>query len=411
MRKIVHDGVVKLPPLHPGQRRVLRSKARFKILACGRRWGKSFLCALLCILNANQGKFCWWVAPTYDQGKIGWDMLLGIVSQIPGVLVSKSELKVTFPSKGIIQIRSAEKPDNLRGVGIDFLVMDECREIERRAWVEVLRPALADKKGEAVFISTPKGRDWFHEMYQRGLVEDQNVYESWSAPTSDNPYIDREEIEEARRTMDNRTFRQEFKAEFLEDSGGVFRGVRNAATAKLQDAPESGHEYVFGVDLARKHDYTVFAVLDCTLKSVTKVDRFSGVEYAQQMLRLKALTHLFQPRMVVVESNSAGAPVIEVLQKEIGVIYPFSTQIKSKMKIIDGLVLAFEEKAIQIPNDEAIIGEFQAYESKVTRTGMISYSAPEGYNDDVVMAVAMAWEFGKHLGNSQQLVQRRAVIL
>ncbi len=410
-------GQVKLPALHPGQKKVMASKARFKILACGRRWGKSFLCSTLCILRANDGQRCWWVAPTYEQGNIGWDMLLAVVTQIPSVKVALSTKTVTFPSGGSIQIRSADKPDNLRGVGLDFLVMDECAWVERRTWYEVLRPALADKQGDAVFISTPKGRDWFFELFQYGLVPDQTQYESWRFPTSSNPFIPVEEIKAVKAGTDSRTFRQEYLAEFIEDAGGVFRRVREAATAEVTDravvdkVTGKQHNYIIGVDWGRKHDYSVFAVLDCDTKSIVAIDRFSGVEYHSQRLKLKALHDKFNPLVIIVESNAMGEPIIEQLQMDRLPVYPFSTQIRSKMEIIDSLALGLEKDMLKIPDDEAVIGELQSYEGKRTKTGMMSYSAPEGLHDDIVMAIALAWHHGGKYSPGDMKIKRRAPIL
>jgi hypothetical protein len=409
-----------LPKLHPGQAKVMRSKARFRILACGRRWGKSFLCAIMCILRANKGQKCWWVAPTYDQGVIGWDMLLAVVSQIPTVQIALSTKMVTFPSGGTIQIKSADKPDNLRGVGLDFLVMDECAWVVRRTWYEILRPALADKRGEAVFISTPRGRDWFFELFQYGLVPDQNDYESFRFPTTSNPFIPADEVEAAKKSTDSRTFRQEFLAEFIEDAGGVFRKVREAATAAVTDKAistieEGGkvvdHVYMVGVDWGRKHDYTVFAVLDCNTHEIVHVDRFSGVEYRDQRLRLQGLYNRFRPILIVCESNAMGEPVIEQLLEDGLPVYPFSTQIRSKMEIIDNLALGLDAELLKIPDEEAVIGEMQAYEGKRTRTGMMSYGAPEGLHDDIVMAIALVWHYGHEFSPMDFKVTRREFVL
>lgn len=406
---------VELPELHPGQKKVMRSNARFKILSCGRRWGKSFLCAIMCIWRANEGQRCFWVAPTYEQGNIGWEMLLAIVSQIPSVKIELTAKRAVFPSGGWVQIRSADKPDNLRGISIDFLVMDECAWIEKRTWYEVLRPALADRQGHAVFISTPKGKDWFFELFQYGLVPDQEQYKSFTFPTSSNPYIPKEEIEAARKSTDSRTFQQEYEAKFLEDAGGVFRKVRIAATADLTErliyTDGKPHVYVIGVDWGRKHDYTAFAVLDCNTKQIVYIDRFSGVEYRDQRVRLQGLADRFQPAVIIAESNAMGEPVIEELAAMGLPIYPFSTQIRSKQEIMDSLVLGLDNEILKIPNDEAVIGELTAYEGKKTRSGMMSYGAPEGLHDDMVMAIALAWHHGKDINPGEVRIKRRAPIL
>lgn len=418
---------IDLPSLHPGQEKVFKSKARFKVLACGRRWGKSFLCALMCIFRANEKQACYWVAPTLEQGNIGWNMLMSIVAQFPKdyVKIRETPKRVEFASGGWIQIRSADKPDNLRGVSLDFVVLDECAWIDRRTWFEVLRPALADRQGHAVFISTPKGIDWFHELYQAGMTGLSEEIQSFKFPTSSNPYIPAGEIEAAKKAMDSRTFRQEFLAEFLEDAGGVFRKVRTAATADITNKAVKGdddqqHMYIVGVDWGRKHDYTAFAVLDCNTKQIVWVERFSGVEYATQKQRLKSLNERFHPAVIWAENNAMGDPVIEELANEDLPIVGFSTQVRSKMEIMDSLALGLDNEILKLPDAEkmmddlpaqAIIGELQAYEGKRTKTGLMSYGAPEGYHDDMVMAIALAWHHGKDIEPESFKVRRRAPIL
>jgi len=155
---------VKMPELHSGQLSVATSKSRFKVLVAGRRWGKTRLGVWLCIAKAMQGKRAWWVAPTYSMALEGWKEIrtLGIDY---GCEVKEYEKTLYTPTGGQVTVRSADNPDRLRGAGLDFIVLDECAFIKEDVWKEVLRPTLTERRGGALFISTPRGFNWFSKLY------------------------------------------------------------------------------------------------------------------------------------------------------------------------------------------------------------------------------------------------------
>jgi hypothetical protein len=159
---------VQLPPIHSGQQVIVSSGHRFRVLACGRRWGKTRLGALLCLEVALRGGRAWWVAPSYKMAFVGWRLVTQLALQVPGSEIRKADQLVMLPGGGSVQVRSADNPQSLRGEGLDFLVMDECAFIPEAAWTEALRPALSDRLGRALFISTPKGRNWFWRLFVRG---------------------------------------------------------------------------------------------------------------------------------------------------------------------------------------------------------------------------------------------------
>lgn len=381
---------VKLPAFHPKQREVALDPARFKVAACGRRWGKTRLGAALCIMTAGKGGRAWWVAPTYPVASVGWRLIHRMARQVPGTVIRQGDRMVTFPNGGEIQVRSADNPDSLRGEGLDFVVMDECAFIQEDAWQEALRPALSDRKGRAMFISTPKGRNWFWRLWQKCLDDQDHEWRGWQLPTADNPYIDPVEIEAARRGLPERIFAQEYLAEFLDDAGGVFRRVMDAATARQLDAAQPGRVYIAGVDVADAADFTVISILDATTREQVYIDRFNRVGYQVLEDRLEAAYRLFNVQTMVIENNSIGQPVIDHLHGRGMTIVPFHTSGSSKQPLIQALQSAFEHGEIKIINDPVQVGELQAYESKRTAAGF-SYSAPSGMHDDTVMALAFAW--------------------
>lgn len=382
---------LKLPQLHPGQNEARKSRARFKVLACGRRWGKSRLATALCLRAGLRNQRAWWVAPTFPMASIGWRMLKQLAQPIPGIIIREGERRITFPGGGIVQAKSADHPDSLRGEGLDFVALDECAFIKQEAWAEALRPALADREGGAIFISTPSGRNWFWRLYENAVASD-NGWKAWRHPTWDNPFIKAEEIEAARSHLPERIFLQEFGAEFIEDAASVFRRVHDAAIVTKANAPIEGHVYAFGVDWGKFEDFTAIAVIDTTDKALVYLDRFNRIDYAVQSTRLKALADRFKPIQIIAERNSMGEPIIEQLRRMGLPVRPFLTTNASKADAIEALALAFERGDIQIINDPVLIGELQAYAADRLPSGLLRYNAPSRMHDDCVMALALAWQ-------------------
>lgn len=382
---------ITMPALHPGQDMIRRHPARFKVVACGRRWGKTRLGLLLCLETALQGKRAWWVAPTYKLAGVGWRGLWGLCRQIPGVKINKSERLITFPSGGTAQVQSADDPDSLRSEGLDRVIVDECAYMKEEAWTASLRPALSDRIGDAFFISTPKGRNWLWRNYQKGISGDNPSWGSWQYPTSNNPYIDPAEIEAARLDMPEALFRQEYLAEFIEDAGLVFRNIMRQIARPPAGAGPLMVAYVMGVDWAQQNDWTVALVMDAATRQVVAIDRFNQIDYKTQRDRIASLAETWGVGHILAETNAMGQPNVEALQEAGLPVEGFTTTAQSKPRIIQQLQLAFEQGNVWILDNPVLIGELQAYEQERRASGW-KYEAPAGMHDDTVIALALAYE-------------------
>lgn len=206
------------------QSRVWKDDHRFKVINIGRRSGKTFLAVLYMIQFASDHpkSICWNVCSTYKQTKlISWAMLKEHCPINAGIKFNETELKATFPNGSEICLKGADNPDSLRGTRIDFAVFDEVAFFTswRSVW-EALRPVLVDSKANCWFISTPNGFNHFYDMYYQEDFDDD--YKSFCYTSFDNPYIDREEIEKAKKEMTERSFAQEFLAEFNKPAGTVY---------------------------------------------------------------------------------------------------------------------------------------------------------------------------------------------
>ncbi len=369
----------------------MSSPARFKVLACGRRWGKSLLAVRACWDALHAGaQTVWYVAPTFRMADLHWRTLQRLLRGA-AVQFRQGERRAVTPDGREIAFRSADNPDHLRGAGLDFLVVDEAAFVPNghQVWAEALRPSLSDRGGHALVISTPRGRNWFHDLYVRGQDPAEPEYAAFCQPTAANPLIAAGEIAAARRELPQRVFEQEYEARFLEDAGSVFEHVAELADGTCPEPYAS--QFVIGVDWAKREDFTVFCVLDTQSSRVVALERCQQLDYTVQTARLRQLCDRWQPRLVHAERNSIGEPLLEQLLAEGLPVRGFMTTAASKRRLIDELALAFAERALRLPNDPVLIGELCAYTVELTAGGNLRYTAPPGLHDDTVMALALAW--------------------
>ena len=195
-------------------------------MVAGRRFGKTFLSTgkLLEQAVAGNDRNVWYVAPTYGAAKeIAWNMLIHTIPPEYVYKTNESSLTLRLINGSVIALKGAEKPNNLRGRALDFVVMDEFADMRPEAWYEVLRPSLSDRQGGAMFIGTPKGRNHFYDLWAKG-VDGANDWESFQYTTLDGGNVPPEEIESARADLDERTFNQEYCAQFVTYAGLIYYG-------------------------------------------------------------------------------------------------------------------------------------------------------------------------------------------
>jgi len=224
--------------LHPAQEEVWNSTARFKVVAAGRRFGKTVMgtAKILVAATTHQKSVSLWVSPSHSQSRMALDMVAAI---IPADYreVNRTFSEIYLPNGSKIVFRSGERWDNLRGDGLVCAVLDEAAFLDERVWTEAVRPALSDHKGEALLISTFNGENWFYRYFRNAIEIDNDQWESWRFQTLDNPFIDPMEVEEARRNLPREVFEQEYEASPMAFSGAVFD------SAKIDAAFEMGKEF------------------------------------------------------------------------------------------------------------------------------------------------------------------------
>ena len=387
--------------LHPGQARVMDDLARFKVVACGRRWGKTELgkTALL-TLALERRKRGWWLAPTILMASQVWRELKLSLRQFKGARINESEKRIDMPGGGMIAVRSAHHPDNLRGEGLDLAVLDEAAYMQARIWHEVVRPMLTTTRGSALFLSTPLGKNWFYDLFRIGMDPAESDYSAFQYSSETNPLLAPDELESIRRRSPEHVWRREYLAQFDDNSGAVFRGLRQAVRPVRQRAPLPGHSYVAGVDWGRSHDFTAIAIIDADERQLVALDRFNQIGLSLQRGRLRALAQRWGTRIIWAESNSIGAPNIEALQQDGLPLRGFATTAKSKPPLIESLALAIERGQLRLLDEPVLLGELASYALETLPGGGYRYSAPAGMHDDTVIALALAWHGVENRGAS-----------
>ena len=259
--------------LHPAQLEIFNSKKRFKIVAAGRRFGKSYLSAWLLLINAIQSdsKDVFYVGPTFQQAKdIMWAMLKDLGRDLI-VAAHENTAVLTLINGRKIYLKGSDRPDTLRGVGLAYCVLDEFANMKPQVWEQIIRPTLADVQGGALFIGTPAGKNHFFDLYNDAQEDDD--WDAFQFTSIDNPFLPPEEIKAASKSMSSMSFRQEFEASFESFSGGIFK----EDWFKVDEEPEEGH-YVVAVDPAgfeaiEKERNLKRSRLDETAIAIVKIDR------------------------------------------------------------------------------------------------------------------------------------------
>lgn len=333
-----------------------------------------------------------WIVPGYKNGRPLWRWMRATfagLAQAGKVEISKADQVITTHRGGFFSIYSEDNIDSARGEWFHVIVNDEAAKFREESRYDVIEPLVADSDGDIIDISTPRGRNWFWREAIRADGEQQAFFH---APTSDNPSpAIRKAAQTAKEKLPERSYRQEWLAEFVDDGGSVYRYVREAATAQPHLHRQDNAMYVGGIDWALSHDFTVFSIVDAATKSLVYVDRFNGVDYSMQRERIIATCQRFGVPVIYAESNAMGKPNNDELRKAGLPVWDFVTTNATKAEIVETLASSFERRDIRILDDPQLIAELESFESDRTPSGMTKYNAPDGMHDDMAMSLAIAW--------------------
>lgn len=366
---------LELPHPHTNQQRILDSQSRFRVVMCGRRFGKSELSQIEIITNALVGKNVAYITPTYQLARVFFEKLIKAVP----FESNKSELSIKFPNDGSVEFFTGERLDNLRGRKFHLVVIDEASFIPNleEGWLNSIRPTLTDYKGRALFLSTPKGKNFFYSLYLKNGEAD---WESFKFTTYDNPHIDKTEIDDARTQIPQVVFEQEYMANPSENAANPFgSSYIKQCTFELSHEPP----IAFGVDLAKSVDFTAIIGLDKN-GSVCHFERFQK-DWRQTKQVINSLPKI----PILMDSTGVGDPIFEDLQRDGVNVQGYKFSSTSKQQLMEGLASAIHQRKITFPEGH-ITQELEIFEYQYTSFG-VKYSAPPGFHDDCVMALGLAW--------------------
>jgi len=387
---------------------VHKSKARFRIVIAGRRWGKTTLALfdLMNFMGTHPNSLCFWVVPKYKHLIPVSD---AIREWVPKLLIKdeytlqKTYRYLGFHNGSRCWFQSAEDPDSLRGPGLDYVVLEEAAQLREEVWYSIIRPALADRNGKALIISTPKGKNWLYQEWLRGKKGDPE-YEVWQRPSTDR--LTEKQVENERQRLPEDIFRQEFLAEFIESGGEVFRNVRGCFKGEPSRAVynilkyKDGYRMVpkepikdrmvyVGVDIARHEEFTVFIALDEDGELVG-FERFRQLDFSYQKQRLLAFLEKFPRRMIRFDSRGVGAGFFEELRREGVYVEGIKLTNPLKNEMVHNLVIKLDEGKVRGPYIPELVEELEAFTYHISSSGNVIYQAPPNFNDDCVTALTFA---------------------
>ena len=368
---------------------------KYYVLNVGRQWGKSLLAtnqALYWFFNVPNCKIGW-VSPVYKQcKKVFGDIDSAFQNnQIVFKEKNKTDLLLKSQVNSTIQFFSSEVYDNIRGETFDFLIMDEAAWQQEQAWTEVLRATVLVRGRKVLFLSTPKAKNWFYNLYCLDGINPQ--YKSFTMTSYDNPLINPTEIDDARLTLPDNVFRQEYLAEFIDGGAGVFIKVA------MNTTPEKTERYYGGIDLGRADDYTVLTILNDKGQMVY-CERWRHKTWQSIVNEIVPILHKYKA-VTYIEVNSIGDVIYDQLKAIYRDIKPFYTSSKSKQDIIESLQVAVQNSVFTMLDIDWLRKEFDVFTYEYSqKTRSIKYSAPYGFHDDGVMSCAIAHAALTDLKNS-----------
>lgn len=397
-----------------------KSDAIYRVMVCGRQIGKTtaglaevFGAHPLCkrgALQVDGGKF-FFVTRTYKHAKSAYTVAKSIFAPIiqrntrGGLCCNDTDLTIRVVTGSVVEFRSADRPDNLRGFTLNGVVLDECTLLASRVWAEILQPTLATTNGWALLLGTARGRgSWVYPLFVRGQDGNDPEWESWRAPTSCSPLVSASRLATIKASIPEAYFLQEYMAEWLDDAVGYFLGVDDVYEPfAVPPGPRAGNLYYAGVDLAKNEDYTVVYVLESNPRElgvyrVVEEDRWRRVAWNQTKTRVAQTINRWGAKAVIdATEGSVGSPILDDLRIMCPRrVYGFGFHTSTKEPLLDGLSVAISNRTLRLPGTpetprySSLDQELRGYGWVPSRTGILRPGPRDGGTDDCVMALALA---------------------
>lgn len=370
---------------------VLNGDNFFTTLVCGRQIGKTLLLINILLYYAiNKPKSTiLWVSPYYSMSIKVLTQILDAIEN-SGIVrdANKSDKIITLINGSRIWFRSAEKPETIRGLSVNYAFLDEAQDIADSSVNKDILPTLTAAGKKCLIAGTPKAKNWFYTFFMRGMGNDDPKYKSFNAPSSISPYVSKQFLDEQEKSLPPAIFRQEYMAEFQEGDGEVFSNIDGVCI--LDQWVSTNKPTVGGLDLGTKQDYSVLTIMD-EIGRVVYIWRERGLEYTQIVDKVVYLCNQYKTSLYV-EANSIGDAVYDMIKKKYKNVKPFVTSNTSKENIIRRLISDISDGNVELPSPNLfnpLYQELQMFQYKFLPSGKISYQAMSGAHDDTVMSLAI----------------------
>ena len=370
-------------------------------MRAGRKFGKTFTAVRVARDWAaeNPGEIILIAAPEYSylRDQVVPELRKAIPEEAVkggwGKGYNKSEHILTMANDAQILLRSMDNPDSVRPLSIAGLIAEEFSLWSSYAWNECVRSTLMAKGAPALFIFTPKGMNQAYEIWTRAM-EGAEGYKPFHFTSYDGP-VPKANIDAEAAGMSEGVRRQEINAEFLDDLGGVFTGVRDCIAGDLQK-PKVGGQYIIGCDIAKTTDFTVIVTMDKISKAVVGFERFGQLDWDFQIAKIEDASKRANNATVWLDATGIGDPVFDRLRNKGVAVKGYKFTSESKRKLVENLALMIGREDIRYPDIPELVSELGYYEAQQLPSGGVRYGAPEGYHDDCVMALGLAcWRLGR----------------
>lgn len=383
---------------------VLNPQAQCLVAPCGTKLGKSFGSSLWLVTEALSyvGLYCIWIAPTYMKARIGYRYIKAMLPDHPSIQCMDGKLEIRLGNRSLIKfVHGRDAETTVEGEAVDRFVIDESGKQSKQLWFSLLT-TITQTRGKGIVTGTPRGYSWYYDIFRQAKQGDK--FFAWAQlPTSLSPFVSSQAIANAQRILPKSLFDQYYLALFV-SSSSVF-GELNAMfdeslsvspSAKFWVHPDTaarGLDTVTGWDIAKHRDYSVFYTVN-TRGQCVGYARFNKVPYEIQVERLKHYLHKYftGDRMLRYDATGVGSAVGEmIVDKDIDAsVTAVMFSNKSKQEMVSRTTHAIESKWHKAPRIEQLEHEFGSYEVNVTKSGLFTYSAPDGEHDDVVTAAMLA---------------------
>lgn len=408
--------------LHEGQYRIWNEineakekGARYFIINCPRQWGKTHLFRTMITELATNGERPYkmmWVSQYLKNARKIHNELLDMVEGTSFFKKSnKTDSYIQFQNGSIIYFAGADNTKSIRGYSNEILFMDEFAHYSNleENWNKVLRPTtLAFKERAKIFmISTPNGKNTFWDFAVKGQDVSNNIYSYHNGNYAENPFVDTDEIENARNDMADEAFRQEYLAEFIDWDSSVFRHLNDACVIESFLPPRYGESYYAGVDWGRQNDETVLTIINIHCEVVYIWASVPNMGYDEILNKIILDLKRYRIKHGFIETNTTGDVLFDVVKKQIRNVDGFHTNNDRKRNIIEALQLSFDNKELKLPTQKCypkLINQLGYFTRDMTPHGKITYRSPYGKKDDHVMSLAFAYHSFKQNVNTGQYV-------